>query len=81
MPSPARSRRPVRIALAAGVAAAPGAVGWLGATGTPLRPPLVVAVVGMALGIMALAGLLMALLFWSSRSGHDWQAAPPEPWP
>lgn len=57
--------------LALGVVVDLLALAWLGATGTPLGLHLVLALTLAILGTLALAGLLMGLLFHSSRAGFD----------
>lgn len=71
-PSPVRRfwRLMAIMAVVAAIAIA-GALFWAQARGTPLRLHFALA---MSLGIgltLLLAGALMGLLFFSSRSGHD----------
>lgn len=54
-----------------GVLVALLALGWLAWTGTPMRFHLVVAVASAIILAFTLAGLLMSLLFLSSRAGID----------
>lgn len=68
------ARRLRRIAAAAGGVVAGLALAWLHATGTPLRLHLILAVSSAIILTFALAGVLMSLLFLSSRSGIDGEA-------
>lgn len=68
------ARRLRRLAAAAGGVVAGLALAWLHAAGTALRLHLVVAVSSAIILTFALAGVLMSLLFLSSRSGVDEEA-------
>ncbi len=77
-PDPKRAARRLRLTAALfGVVVAALALLWLALTGTPMTLHLVIAVGSAILLAFALAGVLMSLLFLSSRTGADAEADQP----
>lgn len=74
-------RRLITLSLGAGVLLAALALLWLDHMGTKISIHLVLALTLMIVVTMGLTGGLMALLFHSSRSGHDDEADEPGPRP
>ena len=79
-PSPSpwpRFRRAMRVSALAAALAVAGALGWLWASGAPMRVGLLLAVtLGIGASVL-LGGALMGLVYVSARSGHDDTVLPP----
>lgn len=66
-----QARRLRTVAALAGLLVAAAALAWLAMTGAPMSLHLVVAVGSAIILAFTLAGVLMSLLFLSSRAGID----------